>query len=469
MWSLLIFFMLISLSILGSGYWLPTFGPRSTARGSAFIAKADDLTAVNINPANMVKFKGLNTFVSLATINTRGSVFYYNRPFVENPEYPIDDRTTYNKEILNIPDLFFNPTVVISHDFGLKKWNFSFAAYGPYAPDYSYDKKCSTKKQPLCPNRYSLYESDITLANFQLTAAYQILPNLSAGIGLKNSYINFRYNLDIIAAGGELGTLMDNQAREGKSDVNVDFDVSDYINPNFNFGLTYQFQKFTFAFHYQSPIDVDADGTYKSKIYSTSEVLINAETEIVGNDMNVKLNLPHVFGIGIMFEEPNFFNVEVDFKYEMWSVHKEVVIDLKNSIAKMSSAFGDIKLNKIVQTKKWEDTFTLSLGGDMFLNQLFTLSMGCFYEKGAIPDEYYDSSIIDGDKYGVGLGLSYKWTFITFFTSFSYITFDQKDIINSKVYPGNPMQYDYPKDFIVGNGRYKTDMFIFSTGVNGNF
>ena len=31
------------------------------------------------------------------------------------------------------------------------------------------------------------------------------------------------------------------------------------------------------------------------------------------------------------------------------------------------------------------------------------------------------------------------------------------------------MEYDYPKDFIVGNGRYKTDMFIFSTGVNGNF
>ncbi len=458
---------LTTVQIFGSGYWLPIMGPRSTARGGAFITKADDLTATIQNPAGLSRIKDGQAYLSIGGINTRGSIHYYNRPFENEQEY---DPTDYSYEILNQPDPFFNPTIAVSERFGLKKWNFSFALHGPYAPDYKYDSKCRGRNHPTCPNRYSLYDSDIVMANAQLTASYNILPNLAVGVGLKNSYVNFRYNLDFIVAGGELGSIMNDYVREGGGDANIEFDVSDPINFNFNIGVIYDLTpKIGFSFAYQSPIDVEADGTADVNIYDRSDILINARTEIIGDDISVSLKLPHTFKIGFLYQELGFFNVELVLGYEMWSRHDEIVISPKMS-AKTGLGDGTLTMDDMVQPKEWKDTFSIHLGGDIiFLNETFILSLGTFFEQGAIPDTYYDASIIDSDKYGVSVGIEYKWNYLQFTSAFSYINFVQRDVITSKAHPANPLENDFPSDFIVGNGRYKTDMFIFSVGVAINF
>ncbi len=461
---ILLTFIAISEVLFSAGYTLPLFGPRDTARGGASMVKSDDLTANINNPANIIKLKGINSFIGLAVINTSGTADYYDRD--------IENDVTMYKPISNSPDPFFNPTIAISDNFGVKKFNFSLAFHGPYAPDYNYDKKCS-RGAPSCPNRYSLYESDITLANAQFTIAYQILKNLSFGIGLKLTYINFKYNLDLINSNDNELSLLTGPSKIGETDANLKFDVTDPINFNAILGLTYEINKYlSISATYQTPISVNADGTMDTKIYKDSKALTVNNTKIEGNKLNVKLELPHQFGLGFLFEIKNTFNIELDFNMELWSVHDKITITPKNVYAKYK-AIGiekSIKLKAISQKKNWKNTYNISLGGDIiFLNNTFILSLGAFYETGAIPDEYFDISIVDSDKLGVGIGFSYTWNFLTFNTSFAYVDFLPRDITSSEVHPGNALQSDYPSDFIVGNGKFDTDILVFSTGFTARF
>jgi long-subunit fatty acid transport protein len=462
---LLIILFLVSQLLFSAGYMLPINGPRDTARGGAFIVKSDDLTSVIHNPANIINLDGYNTFISLGVINTSGTANYYDRN-IQN------DVTIYSKTISNSPDPFFNPMLAISNNFGLKKFNFSLAAHGPYAPDYKYDRTCS-RGAPSCPNRYSLYESDIVLANLQLTIAYQILKNLSFGVGLKVTYINFKYDLDLINSNDGDLSLLTNSSKEGLTDANLKFDVTDPINFNAMFGLTYNINKyFSLALTYQTPISVSADGTMKTEIYDTSDTLTVNDTVIEGEDLNVKLNLPHTFGLGFLFEVKNKFNIELDLNVELWSSHDKIVITPKDVYAKYNALGTEksIKLGAITQTKNWENTYNVSLGGDIiFLDNSFVLSLGAFYETGAISDEYFDVSIVDSDKLGVGIGFTYNWNFLSFTTSFAYIDFLTRDITNSKVLAPNSLQNNYPDDFIIGNGKFNTDILVFSTGITARF
>ena len=460
-----IVFMVFGFSIYGAGYTLPIYGYYDMARGGASVVKSYDLTANVINPANIINIKGISSFIGLGVINTSGTAQYYDRG-INN------DNTRYDKVIKNSPDSFLNPIIAVSDDFGLKKFNFSISLHGPYAPDYKYNKRCS-KSVPSCPNRYSLYESDITLANLQFSIAYKVLNNLSVGIGIKESYINFKYDLDLINSDDDKMILLTEESKKGNTDTNLIFDVTDKYNFNVLLGMNYKLNdNLSMAFTYQSPISVDADGTMEAKIYDSSIALTMNNTEIVGNDLNVKLNLPHIMGAGILFEIENKFNIELDLNVEFWSVHDKIVITPKNVKAEYTvmGNKNSIELSSISQKKNWKNTYNLSLGGDyLLLNGDLILSVGGFYETGAIPDEYFDVSIVDSDKFGFGTGFIYRWNDLAFNFSASYIKFLQRDIKNSKVHPGNALKEDYPEDFIVGNGKFDTDIIIFSSGVAWNF
>lgn len=458
--------------IVGSGYWIPLWGPRDTARGGAFMAQADDLTAVQHNPANMASFRGLQTYISLGMINTASTINYYNRPFSTYSN--VEDPTRYDYKVTNTAKTFFNPNLVISNDFGLKKWNFSFAVYGPYAPNYDYDQNCSGSKAPLCANRYSLYNSSMVLVNGQFGIAYQPIKELSIGIGLKLTYVNFQYNLDLVGSGGALGSLIDEEAKNGGADINIDFDATDPINFNFNFGITYKPTRWlTLAATYQSPIDIDATGDAKATIYDTSTLLVAADTVIKGDKLDIHLKLPHQFGFGILFTYQDLFNIEVDLNYELWSRHDQVRI-LPRMTAELSIGDEPIQMTEIIQEKQWKDTFTLQVGGDLnFLKKSLVASLGFFFEQGAVPTETLDASVIDSDKYGFTGGGTWRTMLwgraVEFYASVAYIYFKQRDVTNSEVYVINPIQMNYPDDFIVGNGRYKQDMLLFAMGSKISF
>ena len=455
---------ILAFKLYSAGYTLPVYGYYDMARGGASLVNSVDLTANVNNPANLTKFKGMNSFLGLGILNTHGTAKYYDRGIR-------GDATVYDKTVENNPKPFLNPIIAFSDDFGIKNFNFSVAIHGPYAPDYKYNRKCS-RGAPSCPNRYSLYESDITLANLQLSFAYRVLKNLSIGIGIKESYVNFKYDLDLINSNDSDMYPLTEPSETGETDTNLVFDVTDKYNFNVLLGLNYSLNDYlSFALTYQSPIDVDANGKMKAEVYDTSTALTSTNTKIEGEDLNVKLSLPHIFGAGILFKGSGF-NLELDFKAELWSVHDKVVITPENVYAKYSimGIKAEKKLGSITQKKNWKDTYSVRFGGDwIFMNGDLRLSGGIFYESGAIPDEYFDISIVDSDKVGGGLGVVYKLKDMSLNLAFSYIDFYKRDIKNSKVHPGNALMEDYPEDFIVGNGVFDTDMFIFSSGISYKF
>jgi len=162
------------------GFEFPTNGTQALGRGGAFTAKADDLVALEYNPAGLLHIPGTTLYVG-------NNVYDYQMEFTR-----IDAAGKESLAITNDAGQFsFAPFIGISTDAGTKSWSFALGAYGPSAYGHtSYaepaidsclampgDTDAQRKKQVECfetyaPSRYMLTGTDIMMAFYSAAVAY---------------------------------------------------------------------------------------------------------------------------------------------------------------------------------------------------------------------------------------------------------------------------------------------------------
>ena len=99
----------------GLGFRNPDQGARATGQGEAFVAQADDASAIYYNPAGLTQVKG--------TQFTSG--MYLDFPNVEF-------HPTGGGEIKARDDMFLLPHFYAASDFGLDKWRFGLGFNIPF-------------------------------------------------------------------------------------------------------------------------------------------------------------------------------------------------------------------------------------------------------------------------------------------------------------------------------------------------
>ena len=145
---------------MGAGFYILDTGVQTIGRGNAFVVKADDLSAVYLNPAGIAKIKGTNFKVE--SVWGVSNISFKREPW---------DKPITNK---NPGDIL--PYAGISTDFGLKRWTFAISGYGPYGIATYYNK---TGVQ-----RYSMVDQLTVSPYIQFTTACRPVDWLYVGAGV---------------------------------------------------------------------------------------------------------------------------------------------------------------------------------------------------------------------------------------------------------------------------------------------
>ena len=193
-WRAVLVCLLGSSPAFASGFFFGENGTRALAQGGAFAGQADDLSAIQHNPAGLAQQQGFG-FLAAAGF-ARNDVTFLRK----DPGGALSGANT----ITNAPGPFLLPALTLGYGTPLLGRRFTVAA-GVYAPPsvgkYVYPEPDYTREnnkfvntpRKYAPERYGLIENNVILAYATLSLAYEVHPMFSVGVSLQYVYANFMF------------------------------------------------------------------------------------------------------------------------------------------------------------------------------------------------------------------------------------------------------------------------------------
>ncbi|MCX5693250.1 MAG: OmpP1/FadL family transporter [Candidatus Omnitrophica bacterium] len=378
----------------GSGaYRLEVPDAEAMGKGSAFVAQADNPSAVYYNPAGLTQLKG-KAYVSVGTAVIQPLCTYKDTS---------GNETDRRKQTFVIPHTYF------VSDFGLEKFTFGLGAtsywgLGTWWAEDSFSRYVSTK-------------ADYSTQDAMITGAYEINEKISLGIGVDytGSYANKKKKLlqgaglvvatdgdfqlkakDVSAWGYRLSTLykINEKHQLGlmyRSEVDVKYKGKIYLN-DLNAALSVDLS---------SPADAVPDASYQTIFGGTSY-----ETDITS-----KSTLPQSIVLGYCYKPNDKWKLETDIEWMDWSSVQEEKIDYPSGFGTEAilGARSAVLNNGNPTPKNWHSAFSCGLGAEYKVNDKWKLRGGYFYHQSPIAGANFETSLPDSDSHSVTTGLGYKF------------------------------------------------------------
>jgi len=475
----------------GAGYYFADIGVRSFSRGGAFIASADDLTAMYYNPAAIVRLDRPQLMLNVAGVQ---QFVNFQRTAVPG-NGPLDDSGSPT-DISYDPVENKAPPYAIPH-FGfsipnvLPRTTLAVGFYPPYAPDLSYPAQSS--------QRYSLVDTQVIQTAAGPSVAHRLNKWISFGAGISWNVLYADQELSISLpfdeskaasafANGDDGWSMDpNEDRA--NDVDFRFDATDKQGIGWNAGLLIEppSQRWALGLMMQAPTRFNAKGSMSADfsehiLYTEGALGQQVVLSKMSKDNSVEMNItmPLILKGGLALRgDTGLGPVEVELAgvWENWSSIEEITITDLNMVVDLNEEFlggllgiEDAVIDDDVRLPAgYTDAWSVRLGGQVDIRSKWTARAGAFYETSAIPSETQSVALIDGNKVGYGLGGSYRpshrWA-IDFGLSQSFP--ETRKITDSDVrqISVNPLTGDFLEGTTIGNGTYQSSLLIFGGGLN---
>ena len=393
---------------LAGGFELPGTGTRGLGRGGAFIVLADDLTAVALNPGGLSRLRGTrllynhNLMLSFTSFARSPSIIPQSQPSHGDPFATVENGDT----------LFpMGISFYLSSDFGLEDWTFALGIFGPNA----------VGKQSFPKNggsRYMLTGMDILLVYYSLSVAYGKKDKF--GVGLTLSYAHGpKTSFDLVIDGTFASTpLLPYYAPQ---------DVLSTLEMQADFGLTatlgawWRVHK-NVEIGFSSRI-VPVFMKFKGKPVLSNLPQLNHDTTLADESARMDITLPIIIRGGLRYRhldklQREVFDIELDVVYESWNMLKSFDIKLKGT----TPGFGNKQLTDVSIPHNWRDTVSVRLGGSWnAVPDWFSVSLGAFYETGAVPKNYTNLDFLSFDRVGVATGLRATFYGVELSASYNFV------------------------------------------------
>ncbi len=516
-----------------AAYYVGDIGARTLARGGANIVNPGDPSAVWLNPAAITLSTGVQLQIDLNLVWLT-SDFVRDCGGVDNGCAPLDDvERSYRNQAgeadparayavvggsRNVnaddpdnpgqtdvaepnklgnrdkPSRFDGQTNKVSNQAGVQPVPRMFATFNtdtfgidgiaagvyvfaPSAGDYQFGEDEFT--------RYTLIDRDLLEVYYGLTLAYRFQNWIAFGASLQGVTSGLNQNLRLT---GDF---------TGNEDVNYDIQVriqgEQHLIPSGNFGFwsnplkPFGLGDLEIAGSLQLPRYVKTSGPITIEKFGEkfqAEFIDSGLAEIDDDNATAQAEfvLPPFYRLGIKYGVDDIFrdgtkmvgfNVEADFVYEQWSTYDHVFLTTQDLNTSIGGAEPE-PLPPIVQPKDWQDSWSVRAGGTLALfDKMVELHGGGFYETGAIPSETYSVELVDGDKVGLGTGLSAKIAGVRLDVGYSHIfVFDRVVGQESIVFTGkvdNPVLDNGETRTRVAMGRYTAGYDMLNVGLTVAF
>jgi len=227
----------------------------------------------------------------------------------------------------------------------------------------------------------------------------------------------------------------------------------------------------------QAPVRFTANGSLNADFSQhTWQGAVIKDESTTDPSVDFDVNMPLIVKAGGLVRPVDGLEIELASVYEGWSSIDRIVltqVDLKVETATGPAAITD----DIILPAGYQDTWSVRLGTEWEALDTLTLRAGGLWESQAIPVTTQGVGLMDGDKFGVGGGLTYRphkrWALDAgAFSSF----IPERDITNSElrsivvaVNPIDPEETNIVEGSNIGNGVLSSSSLIIGGGVNWYF
>lgn len=350
------------------GFRNPDQSARATAQGEAFVAQADDASAIYYNPAGLAQLEG--------TQFTSG--LYLSFPNIRF--HPVGGGERKPKD-----DVFLLPHFYAASDLGLPKWRFGLGFNVPFGNiiTWGHDGAFAAVVD----------KSQMAIYNVAPTVAYQLNEQLSLGAGLNIYYgdllTRFRYAPPLFTS---------------------DFEFrADGMAVGANVGLLWKpHWQHSIGVIWRSPFSINFNG---------NAVVHNPPPPLVLPDpgpspANLTMDFPQSVAVGYAFRPVKNWKLEVDVEWTNWDTLNVCTLRSSNPYV-AADPRATVPFN-------WKDSFYYEFGTQYDLNDRWSLLAGYIFSEDSVPSGTYSPNLPDSDRHVFSVGASYRSARFTFTVVYQY-------------------------------------------------
>jgi long-chain fatty acid transport protein len=439
------------------GFYLTDRGVRPLGRGGAFVAGADDQHAVWYNPAGLMSAgNGLLLDASLVNFNNT----YTRSALPDRSMAPVTfDPAQGSGAALPIP------TLVASHNFGLRNFMFAVGAYAPNAVITSY------ADTPTAAQRYSLVTLDGSLLVIAgLSAAWRPHRMLHIGAGFSALTGSFVARQALSACPATVTCAPEDPQWDAQASINV----GPIFAPTANVGVQFfPHRLIAIGASYQLPYDVDAPAKLGVRLPSAPYY---DGAQVSGDAARVRFRLAPIARVGVEIRPLPTTRVELAAVWEGWSVHERIDIVPDDIALNNVRGVGTYQVGALSMNRQFQDTWSVRLGGEHLtdLGRGFGLQarFGISYETSATSNAYTNALTLDTDKFIGSLGASLHYGHFRFDAVFAYM-FASSVVVDPRtaaLYPVEPFRSNGQGPRIaVNGGTYDFSVNVVGLGARYQF
>jgi long-chain fatty acid transport protein len=358
-----------------TGFDLPDQDAFAIGRGMAFVATADNPSAIYYNPAGLAFLPGHQV---------RGGVYglYLHSTY----DAPAGGNYDNDRETHAIPQLFYS--------YGLDQLPLSFGlgVYSPFGlssrwPDETGFRTLAT-------------EGKLTSYTINPAAAWRVLPTLSLAAGLTVT----KGDLDL-ARGLAWPTQPYDEFRFEGDGWSVGYNLGVLWRPIEKISLGATFRS-------ENLVPLDGDTRFFNNVAIPGMLPV---IPVQYRDASADFPLPCKVIVGLSYRPTPKWNLEFNADLTGWDRLGTVTLH-------QSAAFPPLLPQEIPLALEWESSWYYEFGATRYLEKGWFVSAGYIFNESSVPDAYYTPLVADQDRhfFSVGAGYSHKHVRLDLAYQFGY-------------------------------------------------
>ncbi len=334
--------------VFGLGFLIPNQDATAIGRGNAFVATADNPSAIYYNPAGISQLHG--TDIQIGALNYLGLDVSYDSPTGNHAD---------NKfEVLTVPQIFLtiSPTNL--------PVSFGLGVYSPFG--------LAVKWPNTSPLRPLAIDSKLTYLTINPVVAWQATKTLSIAAGPTINYGKIQFDRGLLSGS----------------------DVFNFKGDDFDFGFTAGLlwqpsEHWSFGANYRlaAQMDFNGDSTYKATSVSPTATA----------NTTAGVPFPEMISGGISYRPNEKWNLEFDVDYIDWKIGTVKLGGTK-------SIFGfDLPL-----TLNWHPSWQYKFGVTRDLGDGWFVSAGYFFSGDTTSTANFTPAVPDSDLHVGSIGVGHN-------------------------------------------------------------
>jgi long-chain fatty acid transport protein len=362
---------------LATGFRLPDQDAFATARGEAFVATADNPSAIYYNPAGIAQLQG-NNF--------RGGLYgIYLDP---NFKPLTSDQTFHNENNFHVVPQFF-----YTHGLDQLPLTFGLGVYSPFGLSSKWPQDTGFRTVSI--------EASVTYITINPAVAWRILPNLSVGAGISANYA-------------------DASLQEGLVWPTQSFDKFGFSGDGwavgYNLGALWSpHEKVSLGVTFRSSTQVDLNG--HTEYYNNTAFPPGVGVVPAFPDQRVsaeaKLPFPLSVVMGVSYRPTPKWNFEFNADYADWSTLGTVTVEQAHGFPPLIAQNVPVKFD-------WQPSWYYEFGGTRYLNDGWSVSAGYIFNENSVPDTHYSPTVADLDRHFFSVGAGHKGKVFDFDVAYQF-------------------------------------------------